>query len=282
MPASARLRRSIARVEAHRAARGTCRGRTRTRGRRSPASLRRARSLSSASASWSSASAATCSRARRRSSRSTGRGQRRLRAGRTRRSARRSRPSSGRASSSASTARPCFAGSRRSRRSSARATTAPSRTRSASASCPERPVAVLRRGPESWLVSARGRVDRAAPVAGRPRLPRIWVSRGRGRTGAMLTRTRVRPRPPALAGAGGALPLRASPRSPLDNGVARLPPALGPRALLGTPTDVPLKLAVARRVLAMLPAGSTYLDVSVPGRPVSGTGSPDASTQLKL
>ena len=40
---------------------------------------------------------------------------------------------------------------------------------------------------------------------------------------------------------------------------------------LGDPTDVRLKLAVARRALRGLPAGTAYLDVSVPERPVAGT-----------
>jgi hypothetical protein len=41
---------------------------------------------------------------------------------------------------------------------------------------PERPAAVLRRGPESWLVSARGRVMERLPASALPRLPRIWLS----------------------------------------------------------------------------------------------------------
>jgi hypothetical protein len=38
----------------------------------------------------------------------------------------------------------------------------------------------------------------------------------------------------------------------------------------GDPTDIRLKLAIARHALSLLPAGSAYLDVSVPGRPVAG------------
>ena len=48
----------------------------------------------------------------------------------------------------------------------------------------------------------------------------------------------------------------------------------GLELLLGGADDLELKVAVAERALPMLPAGSTYLDVSIPGRPVSGTGSP--------
>jgi hypothetical protein len=52
----------------------------------------------------------------------------------------------------------------------------------------------------------------------------------------------------------------------------------GLELLLGDAGDVKLKLAVAERVLPVLPQGSTFLDVSIPGRPVSGTGSPTAPT----
>ena len=40
---------------------------------------------------------------------------------------------------------------------------------------PELPVAVLRRGAESWLVSARGRVIATSPLGARHDLPRIWL-----------------------------------------------------------------------------------------------------------
>ena len=40
---------------------------------------------------------------------------------------------------------------------------------------PERPVAVVRRGPDSWLVSARGRVISSLAQGEQSDLPRIWV-----------------------------------------------------------------------------------------------------------
>jgi hypothetical protein len=52
----------------------------------------------------------------------------------------------------------------------------------------------------------------------------------------------------------------------------------GLELLLGNGADVALKVAVAGRVLTQLPPGSTFVDVSVPGRPVSGTGPPIVST----
>ena len=42
---------------------------------------------------------------------------------------------------------------------------------------PERPVAVLRRADESWLVSARGRIMRRLTPGQLPRMARIWVTR---------------------------------------------------------------------------------------------------------
>ncbi|HZC74760.1 MAG TPA: FtsQ-type POTRA domain-containing protein, partial [Gaiellaceae bacterium] len=40
----------------------------------------------------------------------------------------------------------------------------------------ERPAAVLRSGPDSWLVSLRGRVIERLPSQALPRVARIWVS----------------------------------------------------------------------------------------------------------
>jgi len=48
----------------------------------------------------------------------------------------------------------------------------------------------------------------------------------------------------------------------------------GLELLLGDGGHIKLKVAVASRLLAIVPTGSTYLDVSIPGRPVSGYGSP--------
>ena len=143
---------------------------------------------------------------------------------------------------------------------------------------PERPAAVLRRGADSWLVSVRGRVMERLPSTATPRLPRIWV----------LTRTPVQVGG-QLAGNGDAIAARAvglagafAPRiasASYTDGALVLRLHSGLLLLLGDPGDVKLKLAVAQRILTMLPSGSTFLDVSTPGRPVSGTGSPGLDTQ---
>ena len=140
---------------------------------------------------------------------------------------------------------------------------------------PERPAAVLRRGPDSWLVSARGRVMERLSATAVPRLPRIWVStRTPVRTGAEVAGTgaTVAARAAGLAGAFGSRIASAS----FSDGAIVFRLRSGLELLLGNGSDVKLKVAVAERVLGLLPLGSTFLDVSIPGRPVSGVGSPAA------
>jgi hypothetical protein len=57
----------------------------------------------------------------------------------------------------------------------------------------------------------------------------------------------------------------------VENGELTLVLRSGLRIRMGEAMDVPLKLAVAGRVLRLLPDGMAYLDVSVPDRPVAGT-----------
>jgi cell division protein FtsQ len=138
---------------------------------------------------------------------------------------------------------------------------------------PERPAAVLRSGPASWLVSARGRVMERLASPALPQLPRIWISTATPvRLGAELTAAGAEPAARA-AGQAGAFAARVASISDTDGSlVFRLRSGL--ELLLGDAGDVRLKLAVAARALEVLPSGSTFLDVSVPGRPVSGIESP--------
>jgi len=146
---------------------------------------------------------------------------------------------------------------------------------------PERPAAVLRRGPKSWLVSARARVVERLPAHADAKLPRIWISTStQVHTGAELT-------PASGAGAAravgqaGAFAARVATALYTEGAlVFRL--RSGFELVLGDTADIGLKIAVAERVLTMLPPGSTYLDVSTPGRPVSGTGSPLVFGTTKL
>jgi cell division protein FtsQ len=137
---------------------------------------------------------------------------------------------------------------------------------------PERPAAVLRRGADSWLVSARGRVMERLPATALPRLPRIWIStRTQVRIGGELTTAGAAIAAHAV-GLAGAFAARMASASYTD-GVLSFHLHRGLQVVLGDAGDIKLKVAVAERVLGILPAGSTFLDVSVPGRAVSGTGS---------
>jgi cell division protein FtsQ len=138
---------------------------------------------------------------------------------------------------------------------------------------PERPAVVVRRGADSWLVSGRGRVLRKISRGSAPALPRVWVDResdlARGGTVdaaagataahavAVLRAARFRPaiRTVRTDDAGLAFVLRD-----------------GRELRFGEAADLRLKLAVVRRALhsGAIPAGS-YLDVSVPERPVAGS-----------
>jgi len=146
---------------------------------------------------------------------------------------------------------------------------------------PERPAAVLRRGPDSWLVSRHGRVMERLPATAVPRLPRIWIStRTPVRTGTELTAAGAASAARAgaasaarAAGLAGAFAARVDSAS-VTNGTLVFHLRSGLALLLGDGGDIKLKVAVAARVLAILPTGSTFLDVSSPGRPVSGIGSP--------
>jgi cell division protein FtsQ len=140
---------------------------------------------------------------------------------------------------------------------------------------PERPAAVLRRGPDNWLVSSQGRVMERLSATAVRRLPRIWISTHTPvRTGAELTAAGAATAAHAVGLAGG-FAARVDSAS-VTNGVVVFHLRSGLELLLGDGGDIKLKVAVAARVLGILPAGSTFLDVSSPGRPVSGIGSPPA------
>ncbi len=142
----------------------------------------------------------------------------------------------------------------------------------------ERPAAVLRRGPDSWLVSMRGRVMEHLASSTVPKLPRIWIStRTPVQTGAQVTAAgaATAARAAGLAGRFGARVDSVA----YSGGSLVFHLRSGVELLLGDGGDIKLKVAVAEQVLAVLPSGSTYLDLSVPGRPVSGFGSP---SQLAL
>jgi cell division protein FtsQ len=141
----------------------------------------------------------------------------------------------------------------------------------------EQPVAVLHRGTETWLLSARGRVITKIPTGTRPGLARIWIPRkARVDVGELLLSqpALVSTRAVALA---THFPLHISTAS-LAHGELTFHLRSGLLLYLGEPSDIRLKLAIVRRALHQLPAGTTYLDVSLPGRPVAGTANPQLSS----
>jgi hypothetical protein len=136
---------------------------------------------------------------------------------------------------------------------------------------PERAVLVARQGAEAYLLSSSGRVLRKLSNPRSSALPRLYVKHdvllttGR-RLGGMVAAAAF-----VVAPVGGAsLPGRVAvvKVAPHD---ARLVLARGLELRLGDPTDVRLKLAIAREILradAAAVRASGYLDVSLPERPV--------------
>ena len=142
---------------------------------------------------------------------------------------------------------------------------------------PERPVAVLRQGAESWLISARGRVMAVLRHGALARLPRIWVARGETfAVGAMVPED-LRP---ALEAASPLAAVRFPARVAsveTTGGELTLVLRSGLEVRLGDARDVPLKLVVAANVLPLVSSDTRYVDVSVPERPVSGSELPPST-----
>jgi cell division septal protein FtsQ len=142
---------------------------------------------------------------------------------------------------------------------------------------PERAVAVLRSGLSSWVVSARGRVIGSIDRSRLRRLPRIWLPPGaRIDVGSFLdddagAAARALRQFVAAGFARRALWARLRDRQ-LTLGLRS-----GVELRLGPATNLALKTAIARGILPTLAlpsaGGPTYLDVSVPERPVAGTNS---------
>lgn len=136
----------------------------------------------------------------------------------------------------------------------------------------ERPVAVLRRGADAWVVSSTARVLRRLARRPYPRLPRIWLPAS---TGVSVNST--------LGGVGAMGVAAVAPLRPLHLAASvrqvlvgdselTLTLASGTEIRLGNSGDLHLKLAIAKQILP-LTAGAAYIDVSVPERPVAGYNS---------
>ena len=132
---------------------------------------------------------------------------------------------------------------------------------------PEHPVAVLRDGPAAWVVSERGRVIRPIAADGASTLPRIWLAEKTVRVGGVLA-------PQLGSNLARALTAAASIRSriataSLANGQLVFHLRSGLVLVLGSRSDIGLKIAVAAKVLQQIPSTTRSVDVSVPSRPVT-------------
>jgi cell division protein FtsQ len=134
----------------------------------------------------------------------------------------------------------------------------------------ERPIALLRRGRDAWVVSATARVLSKVVRHPFPNLPRIWLPASADPlVGTVLS--------DESAAAVRALVPVANVRLPvpvrtvkLNDGELSLVLASGTVVLLGDAARLRLKLAVVARVIP-LARGVSYIDASVPERVVTGS-----------
>jgi cell division protein FtsQ len=135
---------------------------------------------------------------------------------------------------------------------------------------PERPVAVVRRGKSSWLVTGAGKVIRPIETGTQRAFPRLWLAKGTSiRLGGSVPAGWL-PATRALADAHSVgLGSRVKGIRP-EGDELTLVLRRGIELRLGRATEVGLKLTVAVKVLALVGSGTSYVDVSVPQRAVVG------------
>lgn len=137
---------------------------------------------------------------------------------------------------------------------------------------PEVPAALLRRGSDSWVVSDSGRVLRRVDGRPLPPLPRIWLAASADPLVGAVVGDESAAAVHALAAMKGAR-LPAAIRSVrLEERELSITLASGVDVLLGTPSRLPLKLAVTAKVIRAAPQ-ARHVDVSVPERAVASDGS---------
>jgi cell division septal protein FtsQ len=137
---------------------------------------------------------------------------------------------------------------------------------------PEEPAAVVRRGRDAWLVSARGRVIRQIQLGTLRRYPRVgYASDSPLVPGATLEDAATRMALAAVTHLPAGFPVSVRSVSARED-VITLLLAGGTEVRLGSSDALLLKLAVAARILRSFPADErtalSYLDVSFPERPV--------------
>lgn len=134
---------------------------------------------------------------------------------------------------------------------------------------PERPVAVVRRGRSSWLVTGAGKVIRPIETGTERSFPRLWLAKGASIRLGRLVPAGWLPATRALADAHSVgLGTRVKGVRP-EGDELTLMLRRGTEIRLGRATEVGLKLTVAAKVLALVDPSASYIDVSVPQRPVA-------------
>jgi cell division protein FtsQ len=146
---------------------------------------------------------------------------------------------------------------------------------------PERPLAVVRQGPDAWLVSEHGRVIRELEPGRSEAWATVWTAADTSlAVGGTVADAELSTVLEALRRVPDSFPVRVS-RGRVEDEQVILVLASGSELRLGEPTSIPLKLAVAARVLGRLSAEERaelgYLDVTVPALPVGGD-KPQVST----
>jgi cell division protein FtsQ len=134
---------------------------------------------------------------------------------------------------------------------------------------PERAVAVVKRGGSAWLATGAGKVIREIETGTQRHLPRLWVRRGATiRVGGqipagLISATRALAAAHAVGLGGQVKGVR------LTGDELTLALRRGLELRLGRTADIGMKLAIAREVLRLVDSDATYIDVSVPQRPVA-------------
>jgi hypothetical protein len=137
----------------------------------------------------------------------------------------------------------------------------------------ERPVAVLRKGSQAWIVTERGRVLDKLDDASASGLPRIWIADASiPGSGDVLTADEALKPAVVLGGvlsANRALFEQVREAREIEGDLV-LVLRSGTEIRLGPVEELGLQLAVAQRVLDAVGPGAAYVDVSVPERAVVG------------
>ena len=135
---------------------------------------------------------------------------------------------------------------------------------------PERAVAVVRRGRSAWLATGAGTVIREIETGTERHLPRLWLARGATvRVGGQIPAGLISATRALAAAHAAGLGYRVK-GVRLTGDELTLVLRRGLELRLGRTADVRMKLAIAREVLGLVDGNATYIDVSVPQRPVAG------------